>query len=74
MNISNSGGVLPGKTNPKLDFLKNVMGLWIIQQCKKVWNKTEPELDYAEIWRNTRTESKTVCGYDRPGRRCIPEP
>ena len=44
MNISNSGGVL-GKTL----FLKNVMGLWIIQQCKKVWNKTEPELDYAEI-------------------------
>jgi rhamnulokinase len=44
MNISNSGGVL-GKTM----FLKNVMGLWIIQCCKKVWNKVEPDLDYSEI-------------------------
>jgi rhamnulokinase len=44
MNISNSGGVLD-----KTLFLKNVMGLWIIQQCKKAWNKTEPELDYPEI-------------------------
>jgi rhamnulokinase len=44
MNISNSGGVL-GKTM----FLKNVMGLWIIQSCKKVWNKAEPDLDYSEI-------------------------
>ncbi|MBN1624130.1 MAG: rhamnulokinase [Clostridia bacterium] len=44
MNISNSGGVL-GKTM----FLKNVMGLWIIQSCKKVWNRFEPDLDYSEI-------------------------
>lgn len=44
MNISNSGGVL-GKTM----FLKNVMGLWIIQKCKEVWNRTEPDLDYSEI-------------------------
>lgn len=44
MNISNSGGVL-GKTM----FLKNVMGLWIIQCCKKVWNRIEPDLDYSKI-------------------------
>ncbi len=44
MNISNSGGSL-GKNL----FLKNVMGLWIIQQCKKAWNRTQPELDYPEI-------------------------
>ncbi|MDR1948075.1 MAG: rhamnulokinase [Spirochaetaceae bacterium] len=44
MNISNSGGVL-GKSL----FLKNVMGLWIIQQCKKQWNRTQPTLDYDGI-------------------------
>jgi len=44
MNISNSGGVLN-----KTLFLKNVMGLWIIQQCKKTWNNTEPDLGYGEI-------------------------
>ncbi|WP_066687569.1 rhamnulokinase [Christensenella intestinihominis] len=44
MNISNSGGAL-GKNL----FLKNVMGLWIIQQCKKAWNKKYPELGYPGI-------------------------
>jgi rhamnulokinase len=44
LNISNSGGSLC-----KNLFLKNVMGLWIIQQCKKAWNKTDPMLDYPEI-------------------------
>ena len=44
MNIYNSGGSL-GKNL----FLKNVMGLWIIQQCKKAWNKKDPGLGYPEI-------------------------
>jgi rhamnulokinase len=49
MNISNSGGVL-GKSL----FLKNVMGLWIIQQCRKQWSRTMPDLDYDSIM--TRAE------------------
>ena len=44
MNISNSGGVM-GKTL----YLKNVMGLWILQQCKRIWNKKSPVLDYSDI-------------------------
>ena len=44
LNISNSGGVL-GKSL----FLKNIMGLWIIQQCKKQWNRKDPGLDYSRI-------------------------
>lgn len=43
-NISNSGTAL-GKTM----FTKNIMGLWIIQQCKRIWNQTEPELSFADI-------------------------
>lgn len=43
-NISNSGGVL-GKTL----YLKNVMGLWIIQQCKRIWNRKNQILDYSDI-------------------------
>lgn len=46
MNISNSAGSL-GKNL----FLKNVMGLWCIQQCRKAWNRVHPDLDYAEIVR-----------------------
>ncbi|MCP4427738.1 MAG: rhamnulokinase, partial [Chloroflexi bacterium] len=44
MNISNSGGAC----NKNL-YLKNVMGLWILQCCKRVWNQQDPSLDYAEI-------------------------
>jgi rhamnulokinase len=44
LNMSNSGGAL-GKSL----FLKNVMGLWILQQCKRQWNKTNPGLDYQTI-------------------------
>jgi rhamnulokinase len=44
LNMSNSGGAL-GKSL----FLKNVMGLWILQQCKKNWNKAKPDLDYNTI-------------------------
>jgi rhamnulokinase len=44
MNISNSGGAM-GKTL----YLKNVMGLWILQQCKRIWNQKSPVLDYPDI-------------------------
>lgn len=44
LNISNSGGIL-GRSL----FLKNVMGLWIIQQCKIEWNVADPNLDYEKI-------------------------
>jgi len=44
MNISNSGGALD-----KNLYLKNVMGLWILQCCKKIWNKKIPGLSYPEI-------------------------
>lgn len=44
LNIANYGGVLGKKL-----FIKNVMGLWLIQQCKKQWNIKQPDLDYGEI-------------------------
>lgn len=44
MNISNSAGVL-GKSL----FLKNIMGLWIIQQCKYRWEEKNPGLSYSKI-------------------------
>lgn len=44
LNIANYGGVLGKKL-----FIKNVMGLWLIQQCKKQWNIKQPDLEYSEI-------------------------
>lgn len=65
MNISNSGGVL-GKSL----FLKNVMGLWIIQNCKNEWNKTNPDLGYSEIVKKAQ-KAKPFYGYIEPDDLCF---
>ncbi len=44
LNISNSGGALN-----KTLYLKNVMGLWVLQCCKKLWQKKDPELSYEQL-------------------------
>lgn len=44
INASNSGGALGRNL-----FLKNVMGLWLIQQCRKNWCASGIELSYEEI-------------------------
>ncbi|MBQ7915168.1 MAG: rhamnulokinase [Firmicutes bacterium] len=43
-NFTNEGGV-----EGTIRFLKNITGLWILQQLKKKWNETEPELGFPEI-------------------------
>jgi|YNPBryunderm2012_1023409.scaffolds.fasta_scaffold01099_7 rhamnulokinase len=42
-NFTNEGGL--GRT---VRFLKNVTGLWLLQQCRKVWSKSY-ELNYQEL-------------------------
>ncbi|MDZ7372226.1 MAG: rhamnulokinase, partial [candidate division KSB1 bacterium] len=43
-NFTNEGGV-----HNKIRFLKNVAGLWIIQQLKAGWAKAGEDLSYAEL-------------------------
>ncbi|QGY42323.1 rhamnulokinase [Maribellus comscasis] len=43
MNFTNEGGV-EGTTR----FLKNIMGMWLIQECKRIWDE-EKELEWQEI-------------------------
>jgi len=43
-NVTNEGGVYG-----TYRFLKNVMGLWIIQQCRKQWTAENNTLTYAEL-------------------------
>lgn len=43
MNFTNEGGV-EGTTR----FLKNIMGMWLIQECKRIWDQ-ESELSWQEI-------------------------
>lgn len=43
MNFTNEGGV-EGTTR----FLKNIMGMWLIQECKRIWDQ-EGEMDWQQI-------------------------
>ncbi len=43
-NFTNEGGV-----EGTIRFLKNITGLWILQQLKKKWNETDPQLGFPEI-------------------------
>jgi len=43
MNFTNEGGV-DGTTR----FLKNIMGMWLIQECKRIWDEEEV-LDWQQI-------------------------
>ncbi|MFV0590250.1 MAG: rhamnulokinase [Draconibacterium sp.] len=43
MNFTNEGGV-----DSTSRFLKNIMGMWLIQECKRIWDE-EKELQWQEV-------------------------
>ena len=43
-NFTNEGG-----REGKITYLKNIMGLWIIQECKAYWDQTGEPCDWPEI-------------------------
>ncbi len=43
-NFTNEGGV-----SGAVRFLKNVMGLWIVQECRRVWARAGEEFTYTEL-------------------------
>jgi len=47
LNFTNEGGA-----EGTVRFLKNIMGLWILQECRRTWEKEKgEEIDYGEISR-----------------------
>lgn len=45
-NVTNEGGV-----GGKIRLLKNIAGLWLLQECKRQWERDGHEWDYAAITR-----------------------
>jgi rhamnulokinase len=43
-NFANEGGA-----HGTFRFLKNIMGLWLLQQCRKTWSKLGQEVTYADL-------------------------
>jgi rhamnulokinase len=46
LNYTNEGGVAGD-----FRFLKNIMGLWLVQECRRQWAKDGQEFNYAELTR-----------------------
>ncbi len=62
-NVTNEGGV-----HGTFRLLKNVMGLWIVQQCRATWQAEGTTLSYAEIVRlaEAATPFKAVIDVNDP--------
>jgi rhamnulokinase len=62
LNFTNEGGV-EGTTR----FLKNIMGMWLIQECKRIWDQSSP-LEWNEIVQMSKsaTPFKTLINPDDP--------
>ena len=44
LNFTNEGGV-----NNTFRFLKNIMGLWLVQECRRTWSRSGQQMSYDEI-------------------------
>ena len=51
-NFTNEGGI-EGTTR----FLKNITGMWLLEQCRKVWNAAGRDYSYAQLMDTARTEA-----------------
>ena len=58
-NFTNEGG-----TNNKVLLLKNIMGLWIIQECKRAWEKEGLSLGFGEIVQMAKAQKSGVSFID----------
>ena len=44
LNFTNEGGV-----ESTFRFLKNIMGLWLVQECRRTWARAGDEMSYAQM-------------------------
>lgn len=44
LSFTNEGGV-----DNKISFMKNIMGLWLVQECKRQWDREGDSLSFAEL-------------------------
>jgi rhamnulokinase len=45
--FTNEGGI-----NGKRLFLKNITGLWLLQECRREWSRSDPQLTYDSLMRS----------------------
>lgn len=54
-NFTNEGGF-----DGTYRFLKNIMGLWLIEECRRIWEKENRAISYEEMLRSAETSAPFV--------------
>ena len=49
VNFTNEGGVAAGRGEGSIRLLKNIMGLWLVQECRRAWERGGVTYDYAAL-------------------------
>jgi rhamnulokinase len=58
-NLTNEGGY-----DGSVRFLRNVMGLWVLQECRRQWKREGIDVDYAALVRHAEAETSLVSTVD----------
>ncbi|MDO9464189.1 MAG: rhamnulokinase family protein [bacterium] len=58
-NFTNEGGV-----NNTFRFLKNIMGLWLVQECKRNWESNGTKLPYPALTKEAEKAKAFLCFID----------
>ncbi len=58
-NFTNEGGV-----NNTFRFLKNIMGLWLVQECKRSWESQNIKLSYPDLTKQAEKAEAFFCFID----------
>lgn len=63
-NFTNEGGY--GGT---IRFLKNIMGLWVLQECRRAWERRGEQYSYPELtkWAQQAAPFEVILNIDEPG-------
>jgi rhamnulokinase len=69
LNLTNEGGV-----DGTYRLLKNIMGLWLVQQCKRSFEARGNKLDYSELMRRAAAERPLVSLVDPNDQRFLNPP
>ena len=67
-NVTNEGGV--GRT---FRLLKNITGLWLVQECKRFWDRQGASLSFGELMREAEAAAPFIAAID-PNDACFLAP
>ncbi len=59
LNLSNEIGA-----NGKINYLKNIIGLWIIQECRRIWTSAGTKYSYTELEQMALAAPPLACFID----------